>query len=73
MSKILKAVEYAIDNNKLVIVTVSKHEKEGKKRKDSFYDVGVIGNIMRKVSLPDGKIKVLFQGLVKGRITDFCN
>ena len=67
----IKAVEYAIDNNKLVIVTVSKHGKEGKREKDSFYDVGVIGNIMRKVSLPDGKIKVLFQGLAKGRITDF--
>jgi ATP-dependent Lon protease len=26
---------------------------------------------MRKVSLPDGKIKVLFQGLAKGRIKDF--
>ena len=42
-----------------------------KERKDSFYDVGVVGNIMRKVSLPDGKIKVLFQGLTKGYIKDF--
>ena len=59
----IKAVEYAIEHNKLVIVTVSKHGKEGKREVDSFYDVGVVGNIMRKVSLPDGKIKVLFQGL----------
>ncbi len=61
----VKAVEYAIDHNKLVMVTVSKPAKEGKREKDSFYDVGVVGNIMRKVSLPDGKIKVLFQGLTK--------
>ena len=26
---------------------------------------------MRKVALPDGKIKVLFQGLVKGHISEF--
>ena len=68
----IKAVEYAIEHNKLVMVTVSKHGKEGKREVDSFYDVGVVGNIMRKVSLPDGKIKVLFQGLTKGRILDFA-
>ncbi len=68
----LAAVENAIENNKLVIVAVSKAGREGEPRaKDNFYDVGVVGNIMRKVSLPDGKIKVLFQGLVKGRIQDF--
>lgn len=67
----IKAVEHAINNNSLVVVAVSKQGSEGKRDEDSFYDVGVVGNIMRKVALPDGKIKVLFQGLVKGKITDF--
>ena len=67
----VKAVETAIDSNKLVIVTVSKPSFEGKRDENSFYDVGVVGNIMRKVSLPDGKIKVLFQGLAKGKIEKF--
>lgn len=67
----IKAVEEAIEQNKLVIVSVSKPGHEGKRDKDSFYDVGVVGNIMRKVSLPDGKIKVLFQGLTKGKILSF--
>ncbi len=67
----IKAVEYAIEQNKLVIVAVSKQGQEDKRDEESFYDVGVIGNIMRKVSLPDGKIKVLFQGLAKGKISEF--
>jgi len=68
----ISAVEKAINENKLVIVAVSKEGQEGNDRVDGqFYDVGVIGNIMRKVSLPDGKIKVLFQGLAKGKITQF--
>jgi len=67
----ISAVEQAIEENKLVIVAVSKHGKEGKREEDSFFDVGVVGNIMRKVSLPDGKIKVLFQGLAKGEIKHF--
>ncbi|ADG92491.1 ATP-dependent protease La [Arcobacter nitrofigilis DSM 7299] len=68
----ISAVEKAINENKLVIVAVSKDGQESQERADGqFYDVGVIGNIMRKVSLPDGKIKVLFQGLAKGRISQF--
>ena len=67
----IKAIEYAIEHNKLIMVTISKHGKEGKRKAGSFYDVGVVGNIMRKVSLPDGKIKVLFQGLTKAKILNF--
>lgn len=33
-----------------------------------FYDVGVVGNIMRKVSLPNNKVKFLFQGVSRARI-----
>jgi ATP-dependent Lon protease len=64
----LKSVQEAIDNNKLVVVAVSKPGHEGKHSIDSFYDVGVVGNIMRKITLPDGRVKVLFQGLSKGKI-----
>ncbi len=67
----IEAVEDAINNNKLVLVAVSKQGYENSRKKEHFYDVGVIGNIMRKVSLPDGKTKILFQGLAKGKITDF--
>ncbi len=67
----IDAVEDAINNNKLVLVTVSKQGHENSRKKEHFYDVGVIGNIMRKVSLPDGKTKILFQGLAKGKVTDF--
>ncbi|MWV63194.1 endopeptidase La [Helicobacter saguini] len=38
-----------------------------------FYDVGVVGKVMRHVSLPDGRIKILFQGISKGRINEILN
>lgn len=67
----IKAVENAIEFNRLIMVTVAKPTNEGKREKDSFYDIGVVGNVMRKVSLPDGKVKVLFQGVAKAKIIDF--
>lgn len=62
----IEAATYAIENNTLVMVATSKDgAPEGG---EEFYEVGVIGTIMRKVVLPDKRIKVLFQGLTRGVI-----
>ncbi len=64
----INAVEYAINNNKLITVAVSKN-----KATNEFYNVAVVGNIMRKITLPDGRVKVLFQGLEKVEIQEIVN
>ena len=63
----IKAVTKAIDDNSLVIVCSTKANQEGKGDYESLYDAGVVGSIMRKVALPDGRVKVLFQGLARAR------
>ena len=67
----IHAIEYAIDNNKLITVAVSKITKD--KNSNEFYNVAVVGNIMRKITLPDGRIKILFQGLEKVEIKEIVN
>ncbi|MDX4027946.1 endopeptidase La [Aliarcobacter skirrowii] len=67
----IKAVEHAIEFNKPIMIVVSKPSKEGTRQEDSFYNIGVVGNVMRKVSLPEGKIKVLFQGISKAKVVNF--
>jgi len=57
----------AIEENSLVIVSPTKPSHEGERSYDAVYDTGVIGSIMRKVALPDGRVKVLFQGLARGK------
>ncbi len=64
----IAAATHAIDVNSLVIVCSTKPEHEGERGFDAMYDAGVIGSVMRKVSLPDGRVKVLFQGLARGRV-----
>ena len=63
------AATKALEDNSLVIVCPTKPSKEGERDYDSLYDAGVVGTIMRKVSLPDGRVKVLFQGLARAKIT----
>jgi len=71
--KNIAAATEAIENNSLVIVCPVKPDHEGGRDAASVYDAGVIGSIMRKVVLPDGRIKILFQGLARGHIMEFSN
>ena len=63
------AATKALEDNSLVIVCPTQPSKEGERDYDSLYDAGVVGSIMRKVALPDGRVKVLFQGLARAKIT----
>ena len=65
--KNIAAATQAIEENSLVIVCPTKAEHEGEREYESLYDAGVVGSIMRKVSLPDGRVKVLFQGLARAK------
>ncbi|MFA6193155.1 MAG: endopeptidase La [Sulfurimonas sp.] len=64
----IEAATKAINENSLIIVCSTKPSHEGERKFDSLYDAGVVGSIMRKVSLPDGRIKVLFQGLARAQM-----
>ncbi len=68
--KNIAAATEAIENDSLVIVCPTKDAYESEKDFDSIYDAGVVGSIMRKVALPDGRVKVLFQGLARARIVN---
>ena len=64
----IKAASKAIEESSLVIICPTKPSHEGEREFDALYDAGVVGSIMRKVSLPDGRVKVLFQGLARARV-----
>jgi len=64
----IDAANKAVQENSLVIVCSTKTAHEEERKFDSIYDVGVVGSIMRKVSLPDGRVKILFQGLTRAKI-----
>ncbi len=64
----INAVNKALENNSLILVATTKTNREGEREFSSIYKAGVIGSVMRKVALPDGRVKILFQGMAKGKI-----
>lgn len=67
--KNIKALDIAINDSSAVMVVCSKLAHSGERDFESIYEYGVIGNVMRRVAMPDGRVKILFQGLSRGKIT----
>ena len=64
----IDAATMAMQKNSLLFVTSSVREKEGERSFEAMQKFGVVGSIMRKVHLPDGRVKILFQGLSRAKI-----
>ncbi|MBE3605815.1 endopeptidase La [Campylobacter sp. RM13119] len=69
----LRALDIALADETPVLIVPAKPQNDGARDFESVYDAGVIGTIMRRVPLPDGRVKILFQGMEKGRILHVIN
>ncbi|MGZ3668599.1 MAG: endopeptidase La, partial [Bdellovibrionota bacterium] len=68
----IKAVEEALArNDRLIFLSSQKNTADEFPQPDGIYSVGTIAMIMRMRKLPDGRIKILAQGLTKARTRDF--
>ena len=64
----IAAVDKALENNSLIMICSAKSGQENLRDFEAIYKAGVVGTVMRKVALPDGRVKILFQGMAKGAI-----
>lgn len=69
--KSIKALENAVENSRRVLLTAQKEAVEDSPTESSLYAIGTIANILQLLKLPDGTIKVLVEGLERGRVVDF--
>lgn len=68
----LKAVDYAINHtNEMILLSSQKDIVAEHPSPSEIYDIGTVSAILRTRKLPDGRIKILVQGLAKVRIVDF--
>ncbi|GAA9864846.1 endopeptidase La [Helicobacter pylori] len=64
----IKALAYAKSNKSLVFIACQKDKLNDNEA--PYYDVGVIGSVMREANMPNGRVKLLFNGIAKGRILE---
>ncbi len=69
----ISAVDWALSRDRLIFLATQKDISEEEPAPDAIYTVGTVAMIMRMLKLPDGRVKILVQGLAKGKITEFVD
>jgi len=67
----IKAVDQALAGDRMIMLATQHEISEEDPSPDKIYQVGTVAMIMRMLKLPDGRVKILVQGLVKARISEF--
>ena len=64
----VKALEYALRNERYLFLATQKDPATDEPQADDIHAVGTMALIIQNLKLPDGNIKVLVEGLQRGRI-----
>ncbi len=71
--KSIKALEFAMNNDKSLLLAAQKKAKTDDPSPEDIYPMGSLGTILQLLRLPDGTVKVLVEGKRRGRIKEFVN
>ncbi len=64
----VKALEEALAHDKKIFLATQHDAGVDEPRPDEIYGVGTVANIVQSLKLPDGNIKVLVEGIERGKV-----
>jgi ATP-dependent Lon protease len=67
----IKAIDHALAADRMILLLTQKDLAVENPQVSDLYTVGTVGMIMRMLKLPDGRVKILVQGLTKARAKKF--
>src|SRR5262249_28073079 len=67
----IKALDYALVKGKRIFLSAQHDATRDNPTADEIYALGTICNIVQSLKLPDGNVKVLVEGLDRGRALAF--
>ncbi len=67
----IAAVDAALAGDRLILLSTQKELSEEEPTPEAIYPVGTVAMIMRMLKLPDGRVKILVQGLAKAKLRRF--
>jgi ATP-dependent Lon protease len=67
----INAVEKSLSKDRLILVAAQKDLTDEDPLPGRIYSMGVVSQVMRMLRLPDGRIKILIQGLKRAQIEEY--
>ncbi len=62
------AIDYSLSSHRMILLLTQKNMEIEEPKREDVYDTGTVALIMRMLKLPDGRVRILAQGLVRARI-----
>jgi ATP-dependent Lon protease len=66
--KSIRAVDEALGENRMILLASQRDLDKEEPAGEDLYTTGTVAVIMRMLKLPDGRIRILVQGLVRARV-----
>lgn len=67
----IAAVDEALNGNRMIFLSSQKYAEKEDPQTDDIYTIGTVALILRMLKLPDGRVKILVQGLKRAQLKDF--
>jgi ATP-dependent Lon protease len=67
----IKAVDQSLSENRLILLVSQKEMEQEEPAAKDLYRMGTVAIIMRMLKLPDGRIRILSQGLSRAKVESF--
>ncbi len=67
----IKAVDQSLSENRLIFLVSQRDTEQDEPGIDDIYKMGTVAIIMRMLKLPDGRLRILAQGLSRARVEYF--
>src|ERR1044072_7712149 len=68
--KSIQAVDRSLAENRLLMLVAQRDPATEDPQPQDLFDVGTVASITRMLKLPDGRIRILVQGVVRARVTN---
>jgi ATP-dependent Lon protease len=69
----IRAVEQALSTNRMILLAAQREASVEEPSGNDLFQVGTAALIMRMLKLPDGRIRVLVQGITRARVTRYVD
>ena len=64
----IKAIDEALSQNRMILLVSQKDVDKEEPTQEDLYTVGTVAVVMRMLKLPDGRIRILIQGLSRAQV-----
>jgi ATP-dependent Lon protease len=65
------AIDQSLSSHRMILLLTQKDMETEDPKREEVYDMGTVALIMRMLKLPDGRIRILAQGLARAKIESF--